>query len=334
VRGLGAGCGFGKGNGRSLGPSGCLFVLGWVCETGERASLAGHAVPPSIEAAVRLAGVHASLGDVCALLVGGAGVGTGVALVVGSGGSLGPPWRPITLGLASEAGEDVPLAIELAVGLVVVVGLSDGEGEGWIGRAVVVSQGAAFADPLRTGSMITSSGTGLSGAGVVGLLGTRFANAMRTGSIVTSLGTGLMGVGVVELVGATGLRPRASSTSVAQSNHVDSCRNVVRAVGDGAGSRISSWVIPVSTSRRTGSCSFVLSCFPTPFASSSLPTAGSWLSCCSAAVMGLLGSVAVAVVLVVVTTSGSNWIGETAGGAMTWCAFATRSSPSGVVVVS
>jgi hypothetical protein len=69
------GCGLAKGDGGSFGPSGCPFVLGWMCKTGEHASLAWDAVPPSIEAAVRLAGACASFGDVCACagLVGGTG---------------------------------------------------------------------------------------------------------------------------------------------------------------------------------------------------------------------------------------------------------------------
>jgi hypothetical protein len=138
------------------------------------------------------------------------------------------------------------------------------------------------------------------------------------GSTITSPGTGLLGgmgagltdVGCVVLC-TTRLRPQASSTSAAQSDCAGSCgtvSNVVWAVG--------------------GACASVF----LPPCSSSLPAAGSWLSCCSAAVMALLGSVAVAVVVVVVTTLRSHWVGETADMAMTWGTFATRLSPSGVVV--
>ena len=185
--------------------------------------------------------------------------GAGCGLVKGNGGSLDPFECPsalglvcragehvsITLGLASEAGKRVPLAIKLAVS-VVVVGLSDSEGVGWIGRTVVGSQGAAFVDPVRTGSMIMSPGTGLLGG----------------------MGVWLTDVGCMVLC-STGIKLSASLTSAAQSKRTGVL-----------------WIIvvltcsPASAPRRSASRLLVLSFFSIPFASSSLPTPGSSLSCC------------------------------------------------------
>ena len=143
---------------------------------------------------------------------------------------------------------------------------------------------------------------------------------------------------MVELLGTTGLRPKASSTSAVQSNRMGSCcivLNVGRTVGDGAGSRTLLWLTsvlscsPASAPRRSASHSLVRSCFSLPFASTSLPTPDSSLSCCSSIDIASFESVAVAVVVAL----SSNWVGMNVDVVMTWCAFSTRSSHSGVVAV-
>src|SRR5882762_6958554 len=191
------------------------------------------------------------------------------------------------------------------------------------------SPGLGSAGTAHTNAGWTGMGSGCTD-GVVGkLLGTGFANAMRTGSTVTSLGTGLTGVGVVELLGATGLRPRASSTSAAQSNCACSCSitsNAKRAVGDGAGSRTSPWVIPVHPCSPR---SLAPSCFPTPFSSSSLPTPGSLSSFCLTVVMALFKSVAVVLVGFILDRAATG-----VGVAVTCRTSSARSDGSDVVVVS
>ena len=176
------------------------------------------------------------------------------------------------------------------------------------------------------------------------------------------------------LLNMTGLRLSELSTSLAQSNHVGSCSTgltVMRSVRDGVGSRTSPCTScsPVFTSCRAGSRSFVPSCFPTPFFSSSPPTAGPSVSCWSTIAMVLSESVAVAAVLAdcvpdraaagvgvavtcrtsiasaqsgvfdtVVVSSAAVvvvvWVGTGVNGVVTWHVSATRSSGSGVVVVS
>jgi hypothetical protein len=59
----GAGFGLAKGDGGSFGPSGCPFVLGWMCKTGERTSLTWGAVSPVIEAAAVLVDVRSGLAN-------------------------------------------------------------------------------------------------------------------------------------------------------------------------------------------------------------------------------------------------------------------------------
>jgi hypothetical protein len=98
-------------------------------------------------------------------------------------------------------------------------------GSGLAGADAVSLLGAAFADPVRTGSIATSLGTGSTGVALVnvgwmgirsgltiagtgcvvgvrselvdavGLLGAAFANPVQTGSIGMSQGMGLMGMG-------------------------------------------------------------------------------------------------------------------------------------------
>jgi hypothetical protein len=84
------------------------------------------------------------------------------------------------------------------------------------------------------------------------------------------------------------------------------------------------------SSHCSASCLLASSCFSLPFASSSLPTPDSSLSCCSSIDIASFESVAVAVVVAL----SSNWVGMGADVVMTWRAFFTGSSCSGVVVVS
>jgi hypothetical protein len=107
------------------------------------------------------------------------------------------------------------------------------------------------------------------------------------------------------VLGWVELRPKASSTSAAQSRRAGSL-----------------WVVVVvSRSPASAFRSLVLSCFSTPISCSfSLLTASSWLSCCSITAFEF-------VVVVVV------WVGTGVDGVVTWCASATRLSRSGVVVL-
>ena len=59
----GAGCGLAKGDGGSFGPSGCPFVLGWMCKTGEHTSLTWGAISPVIRAAVVLVDLRSGLAN-------------------------------------------------------------------------------------------------------------------------------------------------------------------------------------------------------------------------------------------------------------------------------
>ena len=246
---------------------------------------------------------------------------------------------------------------------------SAGAGSVSMGLTGSGSMGTAPVRAVRTGSTVTglvgagSVGTGLAGvetelAGAVrtglmgetgagstgsGSAGTAFANAVQTGSMGTSPGVRLTGMGLCcGVLSTTGLRLMASLTSAAQSDRAGSrglALAAARAVGDGAGSCTSPWVVPVSpyspvyTSRRAGSHLFISSCCSTPLPLSSLSTARISLYCCSVVVMASFGSMAVAVVVVVVVCLTSDRAGMGFVAVMC-CTSATRSCGCGVVVVS
>ena len=298
----------------------------------------------------------------------------GCGLAKGNGGLLNALGCLTVLGLTGDAGRCTLITWGAVAPVVkVVAGLAGmcaslGDARACAGHAVCDGAGCGSLTCLFAVEGHTLV------VGSVGSQGTAFADMVQMGSTATSLGMGLMGVGVVELLGTTGLRPRTPSTSAAQSNHAGSysiASNAGRAVGDGAGSRTSPCTScsPVFTSCRAGSRSFVPSCFPTPFSSSSPPTAGSSLSCCSTIAMVLSESVAVAAVLAgcvpnraaagvgvamtcrtsiasaqsgvfdtVVVSSAAVvvvvWVGTGVNGVVTWHVSATQSSGSGVVVVS
>ena len=87
----GAGCRLGKSDGDSFSPSGCPFVLGWMCKAWERTSLTWGAVLPVIEAAVVLVDLRSGLANMNTFRsdVGAVSMRTGFVGVTGLSGEHG-----------------------------------------------------------------------------------------------------------------------------------------------------------------------------------------------------------------------------------------------------
>ena len=242
--------------------------------------------------------------------------GANCGLAKGNGGLLDTLGCLSVLGLTGDAGRRVSITQGAVAPVIEVVAGLAGMGAS-LGDACVCAR-YAVCDGVSCGSLTRPFAVeGHALVGSVGSQGAAFVDVVRTGSIATSLGTGLMGVGAVEFLGTTGLRPRTSSTSAAQSNRAGSCSiasNAGQAVGDEAGSRtslcVSSACFSCSVSNSSSSASF-------PSRSSSISTVGSLLSRCSIAVFEFAVVVGIDVDEVIM-----------------WRAVAMRSSRSGVVVVS